>query len=124
MAIEAQDFLDAVISHDCKMDGVSRRQVGMTNHDFPCNLDSVDINGQYLVNDFEQDLKTRLNCIATIDRDVAVENLLQDLRIGHEPPSLGDSPFEQSPGVHLMRVLASDQVHRDIRVNQDHSPSP
>jgi hypothetical protein len=45
VAIEAQDFFDAVISHDCKMGGVSRRQMWMTDDNVACTFGGVEING-------------------------------------------------------------------------------
>jgi hypothetical protein len=124
VAIEAEDFFDAVFSHDGKVDGVSRRQIGMADNNVACTLDCLEVDRQNLVNDFEHDLEARLNGIAAIDRDVAVEYLLKDLRVGQETTFLCDRSFEKAPSVDLVRMLAPDQIHRDIRVDQDHSPSP
>jgi hypothetical protein len=48
-----------------------------------------------------------------------MENFLQDLRIGHKPPTGSNQPLEDHLGVCFMRVGGSDQVHRDIRIDED-----
>jgi hypothetical protein len=112
--IEAEDYFDAVFSHNGKVDGVSRRQIWMTDDDVARTLDGVEINGQNLVYNFEQYFEARLNSIATTNRDVPVKDLLQDFRVGNESPPFSDSPFEQPPGVYLVRVFSTNKVHRDV----------
>jgi hypothetical protein len=61
--------------------------------------------------------KRRLDGVAAIDGDVAMQDLLQHLSIGDEALPLADQPFEQSLCVALVRVRRTDQIHGDIRIH-------
>jgi len=123
MAVEAEDVLYAVLSHDSYVDGISRRQIGVADDDIPSTFDNFEVHRQHLVDDLEQYLEARLDGIAAIDRHVTVKDLLQDPGIGNESALLGNGTFEQTASVDLVRMLRAHQVHRDIRVDQDHSPT-
>jgi hypothetical protein len=45
-------------------------------------FDDAPINGQELIDNPEQYLESRLNTLAPVNRDVAMKNFLQNLRIG------------------------------------------
>jgi hypothetical protein len=92
----------------------------MSDDDIPSAFDGLEIHSEDLVDDLEQHLETRLDRIASIDGDIAVKNLLQDLGIGDEPSFFGDGTFEKTTSVDLVRMLPAYQVHRDVGVHQDH----
>ena len=49
-----------------------------------------------------------------------MENFLKYLRAGHEALIPRDASLKKTLGVSLVRVRCPDQIHRDIRVDEDH----
>jgi hypothetical protein len=121
MAIETEDLVDAVLAHHGEVDSVTRGELGVANDDFSSLVGNLQIHGHYVIHHLEQDIETRLDRIATVDGDVAVEDLLQDLDIRDQPAPFGDGALEQTSGVHLVGVLGTHQVHGDVRVDENHS---
>jgi hypothetical protein len=58
------------------------------------------------------------------DRDVAVHDFLEHLDVGHQSPALGDAPLEDPLCIDLVWVWCAHQVHRDVRIDQDHGNEP
>src|ERR1035441_7964100 len=80
---------------------------------------------EHLIDDLSQSLERELDPIASIDRDVAVQDLLEDLAAGDQAPSFTGEPLDHRLGVNLVGMLVADQVHRDVCVDEDHaSPAP
>jgi hypothetical protein len=52
------------------------------------------INREHLIDDSEQSIEGRLDRIATVDSDVAVQDLLKHIRIGDETLAFADQLFE------------------------------
>jgi len=121
MPVEAEDVFDVMDPHDSKVNGIPCGQVWVADDDFACLLCYFEIHRQYLINDLEHDLEARLDGVASVDGDIAVEDLLQDLSIGYQSAILGDGALEKAAGVDLVRVLGAHQVHGNVRVDEDHS---
>ena len=51
--------------------------------------------GEHLVDDYEERVEAGLDRFTSVDGDVAVEDLLEDLSVGDEPLSRGDELLEQ-----------------------------
>ena len=119
MAVEAEDFRDSVLAHDRDVDSVSCRQITVADDDFPSTLDDREVHRQHFVDDLEKDVEARLNCIAVVDGDVTMEDLLKDLGIGDEPTSLSDCALQQTTSVDFVRMLGAHQIHGDVGVDQD-----
>ncbi len=122
VTIERQDLLDPVPPHDGEVNGIPSREIRVTDHDVPGTLDNLEVHRQHLVDKLEQDLEARLDGVASVNRHVSVEDFLEDLGVGDQPSSLGDGPLEKAPRIDLVRVLRAHQVHRNVGVDQDHSP--
>ena len=120
MAVEAEDVLDSVLAHDSYVNGITRRQIRMTDDDVPCPFDDLEVHRQHVIDDLEQHLEAWLDRIAAIDRHVTVKDFLENLGIGDKPAFFGDRPFEQTASIDLVRVFAAHQVHRDVGVNENH----
>ena len=58
--------------------------------------------------------------VATSDRHVTMEDLLKYLRVRHESFVLGNATLEKALSIDFVRMRGSDEVHRDIGVDQDH----
>ena len=53
-----------------------------------------------------------------------VQDLLQDLGIGHQALTVGDQLLEQALRVSFVRMRGADQIHRYIGVDQNHDRAP
>jgi len=82
------------------------------------------IDGQDLVNDAEQGVEGWLDGVTAVDGDVAVQDLLQHFGVGHQALAVADQFFEQSLRVAFVGMGRADEVHRDIRVDQNHGFTP
>ena len=118
--VESEDLLDAVLFHDGQVHGITGGHVPAPQDNPLCAFSDATINRQNLIGNPEKSIECGLNSIATVDGDVAAQNLLQHLRIGHETLTIADQFFEQSLRIALVRVRCTDKVHRDIRVNKNH----
>jgi len=82
------------------------------------------IHGQHLVGNSEQSVERRLDGVPTIDSDVAVQYLLQDLGIRNQALSIADQLFEQSLRVGLVRMRRANEIHWNVRIDQNHGRVP
>lgn len=105
--------------HDSHVDRIAGRQPPVAEEP-PGSLDIGEVDWQHRVGDPEQDLERRLDGLAPVDRHVAVEYLLEDLRIGDEPLLLDDDPLQELSRSCLVGVIGSDEIHRDVGVDEDH----
>jgi hypothetical protein len=105
------------------MDRIARRESGWPQVE-RARAQSVALGDRKdLVHDAEQSIEGGLDGIAALDRNLTMQDLLQHLGVGNQPLSGRDGALERAPGVELMRMRCADQVHRDIRVDEDHSAS-
>jgi hypothetical protein len=103
---------------------VAGREALVREKHVPGTLDVAKLDREDLVDDPEDRLEGGLDGVAAPDRRVPVEDLLQHLRVGDEPLAVGNAALEELPGVDLVRVIGAHQVHRHVRVDEDHaSPS-
>src|ERR1700719_4370291 len=102
------------------MHSIACGQPRIPQHDFFGSLHSNPVNGQYIVNDAELGIESRLNGVAPLDGPEAVQYLLQDFRIRDQALSLADKLFEQSLGVGFVNMRAARQIHGDIQRDQNH----
>ena len=61
---------------------------------------------------------------AAVDGGVTVQDFLQNFGVGYQALALADQLFQQSLGIALVGMGRSDQVHRNIRVDQNHGRGP
>jgi hypothetical protein len=76
---------------------------------------------EHLVHHPEDRVEGRLDRVAPVDRYIAMADLLQHLRVGHEALASGQRGLQQTLSVELVGMRRAHQVHRHIRVDQDHS---
>ena len=85
--------------HDGEVHRISRRKMPIPHHNLFRALGIGLCNRKYLIDDAEQSVERGLNCIATIDGDVPVQDLLKYLGIANQALALADQLFQQ-----LLRV--------------------
>jgi hypothetical protein len=112
--IKAQDSLNSMLLHDRQMYCIASGHLPVP-HDylfraFRCSP----INGQHLIGNAKQSVERRLDGIAAVYGDVAMQDFLQDLGIGNQALSVADEIFEQSLRVGLVRMRRAHEIHWDI----------
>ncbi len=118
--VEAQEARDPLALHDGEVKRIPRGQPGVPEHDAFGALDVGKLDRVDPIDDAEQRVEGGLDRVATIDRRVPVEDLLQDFDVRREPFPLREGPLEQPLGVALVRVRRADEIHRDVRIDEDH----
>jgi len=99
--IEGQNLLDTVMFHDGEMHGITRRELPALQHNLLGSLSDGAVNWQGLINDAQQNIERRLDGVAPIDGNVAVQDLLQHLSIGDQPLAFADQLFQ--PALRIAR---------------------
>jgi len=80
-AVEAEDSGHAVALHRREMDRIARRQPGRPVQKGLRPLHIHTLHREDLVHDAEQRVEGRLDRVTPRDRDVSMQDLLQDLRV-------------------------------------------
>src|SRR5258706_2487854 len=106
------------------MHGVACGHLWIAHHYLFCALRSSLIYGEILVDDVKQGIECGLDRLSAADSGVAVQNLLKHLCTGHQPLTTADELLDQALRVSLTRMRRSDQIHRNIRINEDHESDP
>ena len=113
-----------MVFHDGKMDGIPGRKMLISQDNLFCTFYDVPVYTQHLVHDTKQSVKRRLDGVAAVYGHVAVQDLLKNFGIREQGRPLTHCFFEQSSRVALARMGSADQIHRNIRVDQNHGRSP
>ena len=105
------------------MHSVARRQplVGedeILGREHVCLLDP-----EYIVDDRAQGVERMLDPIAAIGGDVAMHDLLEHLAARDQVAPLTGEPLERALSVDLVGMLAPNEIHRDVCVDEDHVSS-
>jgi hypothetical protein len=88
--------------HDREMYGITRRQLPIPQDNLFRALCDRPINRQHLIHYAKQSVERGLDCVATVDSDVTVQDLLENLGVRNQTPALADHFFEQSSRVALV----------------------
>lgn len=123
-SIEGQYPIDPVLFHDGQMQGLPRRQVLAAKNNFLGALRSNEIHVQHLIDNSEQGVKRRLDRVPAVNGDIAVKNLLQYVGVRNQPLPFADKSFQQLLRIALVTMSRTDEIHWNIRINQDHSWIP
>jgi hypothetical protein len=73
------------------------------------------------VDEVLQGIERAIDVVETPDRLVAMQDLLQDLGIGTQRLIRRDGLLQEPPSALFVGMRTADEVHRDVRVDQDHS---
>src|ERR1700726_865985 len=113
-----------MVFHDGYMHCIARRQLPIPQDNMFRTLSDGPINGQHLNHDANQSVKPWLDCVAAVDSDVAVQDLLENLGVRNQALALADHLFEQSSRIVLVGMRSANQIHGNIRVDQNHGCVP
>lgn len=118
--IEAEHTIDVAPLHDRDMDRITCREPGRRREQAtrPPDVDRLDRMNH--IDDAEERIERRLYGLASVDRNVPVEDLLEDLRIGGQRLVINDRPLDEPSRSSLVGMVGSNQVHRNVRVDEDH----
>jgi len=119
-AIEAHDPVDSVPFHDRDVNGITRGQAPSRLEQAARSLDLSPLDGQHLVDDVKHRGEGRRDRLPSADRDVAMEDLLEHLCIGHQSVAGHDRSLHQLPRNRLVRMVRAYEVHGYVRVDEDH----
>src|ERR1041385_7000841 len=121
--VEAQDFFDLRALHDGEVHGVTCGQGRASLKQVLRRKDVVLLDGKNVVDDVAQRNERRLDGLASIDENVAVQDLLEDLAAGHQAPSSADQPLKNALRGDLVGMVRAEKVHGDVGVDEDHEPA-
>src|SRR5712691_3399837 len=82
--------------HDREMYGITRRQLPIPQDNLFRALCDRPINRQHLIHYAKQSVERGLDCVAAVDSDITVQDLLENLGVRNQTPALADHFFEQS----------------------------
>ncbi len=118
--VEAHDPRNALAVHHGQVKRVSGGQPRFSQHDSLGALDVGQLDRKDLVHDLQKRVEGGLDRVTPIDRDVAVKDLLKHLDVRDEALCFGETPLEHLLRVPLVGVRRAHEVHRDVRVEEDH----
>src|SRR6266571_7982416 len=122
--IKAQDSLDSMLLHDGQVHGVTGGHLSASHHNLFRAFGCGPVYGQHFIGDAKQSVECGLDGVAPVYRHIAVEYLLQDLGIRDQALPVGDEVFQQTLRVGLVRMGSANEVHRDVRVDQNQGCVP
>jgi hypothetical protein len=94
-----------VALHDRDVDGITRPE-GRRGEQVAGAFDVGTLHRQHSVHDAEDCVERGADRIPSVDRNVAVQDLLEHLGIGHEALTVDDRAFEEVPRQVLVRMGA------------------
>lgn len=106
--------MDSMLFHDSEMESITRRQPSMSQDNLLGALGGGPRDVKHLIDDAEESIERWLDGVPAVDGDIPMQDLLQDLGVGHEALAVVDQFFEQPLGVALVRVGRAHKIHGDI----------
>ena len=120
VGIKAQKCADSVTFHDSDMNRIPSRQRSRILDDLAGAKDVGLLYGKDFVSDIQDHPERRCDRFPAVDRRIAMQNFLKHLGIRHQPFAIDDETLQQYLGIGLVRVRRSDQIHRHIRIDENH----
>ena len=80
--------------------------------------------GKNFVCDVQHHLKRRFNRFSLVDCRVTMKDFLQDFDIGNHSLPGGDQTLHHNLSFRLVRVRRSNEIHRNVRVDEDQPRYP
>ena len=121
-AIKRCDLRDAVALHDCDMERVPRVDGALPVYNLVGTPDITSLDWINLIDQNIQVRKPMSDCYLSIDRSITVQNLLINLSTRHEPFASQDELITEPLRPHTKLRIASDDIHRDVGIDENHRP--
>ena len=118
--IEAHDPGDTLALHNGQVQRVPGGQTRVAQHDSLGPLDVGKLHSENFIDDTQERIEGGLNRVAPVDGNVTVENLLEHLDVCDEALRVREQLFQSQLRIPLVGMLRPHQVHRDVRVEEDH----
>jgi hypothetical protein len=118
--VKAHDPGDTLALHHGQVQRVPGGQARVAEHDALGALDVGELHSEDLVDDSQERVEGGLDSVPPVDGDVAVEDLLEHLDVRDEALCVREELLQRQQCVPFMGVLRPHQIHRDIRVQEDH----
>ncbi len=83
-------------------------------------VDGFEIDWKHLVHQAEERIEGGLDGVSPVYRGIPVQDLLQNLGIGHEALLVGDATLENPLSVALVGMHGAHEVHGNVGVDEDH----
>jgi hypothetical protein len=113
-----------MLFHDGYVQSVAGGHLWTSHEDVLGPICRGGINGLYLIDNSKQGIECGLDCVATVDRDVTVQDFLEHLGVCNQAFAIADEFFDQSLRVSFVRMRGADQVHGNVRVDENHECVP
>ena len=75
------------------------------------------------INDPQHRREGGIDHVEPLDRPIPVEDLLKNLGVSTQRLARSDRLLGELPGARLQRMVGTDEVHRHVRVDEDHPGS-
>ena len=118
--VKTQNLCHPIFFHDRKVKRISGRHPRIGHYDFFRSLCRLPMNGKDCIHDTQNRFKSRLDGITSIDGRIAMQYFLKHFDIRNEALPASNQLFQQALCVCFVGVRRPNQVHRNIRVHEDH----
>jgi hypothetical protein len=118
--VEAHHLSYVATLHHRDVDRVSSRKPGCADDDAACALHVDDLDRVDHVDGGRQKVECVVDIVVPPDRSEPMEDLLEHLGVGTHRLVRRDRLFEQPSRRIAQRMGSPDDVHRDVRVDEDH----
>ena len=108
-----------MLLHRGQMHCITRGHLPAPHHNLFRALGCGPVHGRHLIGDAKQSIECGLDGIAPVYCHIAIQNLLQYLGICDQALPAAEQVFEQSLCVGLVRMGSPNEVHGDVRVDQN-----
>ena len=122
--VESKNFADMMLLHYRYMNGISRGQSPVFQHNLLGAFHCIAGDRQDLVYNRKHGIKGGLDCLAAVDGDIAVQDFLQGFRIGYQALARTDEFFQPPLSIYFVLMRRADQIHGNIGIDQDHDGGP
>ena len=121
--IKTQNSFYSVPLHDGEVHAIARGKLTIRQDNLLGAVYNCLVNRQHFVDKGEQRVESRLYGLTPVDADIAMQDLLQGFGISDKALTICYQFFQQPLCIRLVRVRRAHEIHRNIRINENHGLS-
>jgi hypothetical protein len=106
--------------HDSEMDGVTSRKLPVPENNLFRALGNSPINCQHLIDNSEEGIECWLDGIATVNCNISMQDLLKHFGICNQALAVAHQLLEPTLRVALVGMRRAHEIHRNVRVDENH----